>query len=210
MATQIWIDGTLVDWTLQFEPNRLDLALDEASMFYFALYGQGMQLRAGWVHGATIEVQVDGSAVKNFRGKIRSVSQQLDPFAGWVHAYTVQGMRGELNRIPITSSSFNGTVTYNRQVGDPLYDASNASLPIGTMIQRLLDLHRPTLNAAGLGSGGSAVYLASDFTADWCTVVPTEPVNFSGPRFMNAIDNELSKWAGNVACWPEFVAHPGQ
>jgi hypothetical protein len=208
MATTVTIGGSLLDLTLyRWAFGALEKSLDEADTFDFSEYG--MPPIPTWQMGQAVEVTVDGETKPTFRGRIVSIGRRIDA-NGWNFAYRCLGLRYLINRIAVTSNTFTGSIIYNRSKTDTFYNLFESGLTLGDMLTLVLDLHRDQLWSMGVGTpiapapSTGATYVPADLTATPFSIVPKEPVPFTGPHLFNAIDMVLQHWAGNVACYVEY------
>jgi hypothetical protein len=175
--------------------DRFTQSIDAPQVLEFHQYGRA--LPPSWKEGAIVELDYLGTPL--FLGEIVSIQPSKDQ-TGWTFGYQCKGLKYVGNKIPVTNSfDSTGLVIYNLPSDDPDYLPANSGLSVATMLTNMFTMHATALAAVGI-----AGFVAGDLTP--LTLVPTDPVTFSGPAFFNAIDQFLDKWAGLYSCWIEWVA----
>jgi hypothetical protein len=193
MATVLAINGSTINRPAnRLVINRFSRSMDGPSTLEWT--EKGVSLPGSWGHGDLVTLTVDGTTV--FSGQCTG-SYPSGMNRGPIDVgYRALSLEWLVNRIAITASDGTGTLVYNLPSTDDDYIAANSGLSVGTILQKLFDLHATQLTAAGLSAAPS--YTAADLTP--LTVVPPEPVIIQG-RVWNAVIELLSTWHNKYGCW---------
>jgi hypothetical protein len=156
--------------------------------------------KTGTSVSVTIDIGDGNGAVTRFSGVIDDCQSEHGQL-GWGHAYTANSLLFLADRVPVTAVDGTGQQVYNRSPLDEYFNASDAGLEIGEIIERILTIPATAqaLNAYGIGNYTglpSAPVLPAATLADLAlmTVVPPRPVIIEGEGVLNKLIQEAQQW----------------
>jgi hypothetical protein len=155
------------------------------------------------------EVTWEHDGTTYFIGDVVSVAPSFTQI-GWVLTYQCLGIRNRLDHFPHTDDA-TGTDTsgYNLTLEDPAYDATRAGRTVGEILLDVLTMPANASAIDGHGLGGytslSPPTLPAATLADLAalTLIPPQPIYFTGERLGGGIDGFLQRWAPNSRFWPD-------
>ena len=143
-----------------------------------------------------------------FTGQLREIAWQPRHDGHWTIGYTAFGLRFLADQVPVEKSDGTGTVIYNRSPEDPYYAPSDAGLPIGTILTRILTVPATAarLNALGIGAytlpalpAPQVLALPAATIADLVllTIVPPSQVIIQGEQVLAQTGSLVERWMSN-------------
>jgi hypothetical protein len=196
MASVLNIAGSDIDRadnSVRCVLNALTVSVDSPDVLEF---GQvGVTMPGTWQPGQAVTLTIDGTL--RFTGEIVTREPIRSDAAGWTVGYRALGLAWLANRIPITNAQDGtGVIRYNLPVTDDDYIAANAGLDVGTILHNVFTDHSTALTAVGITG-----FTSGDLTG--LTIVPNEPVTFSGQRFWNSVVDFATQWYPQLAPYIE-------